>query len=189
MIRPTDARYFDQLWAASPDPWEHEYRFSETRKYDLTVSALDRLRYRRGFEPGCGIGRLTERLARRCDELVAWDRAPRATEVTRDRLGAAMNVAVEVGDLGHEFPDGSFDLFVFSEILYYFTPEQLVALAERVDHSAEDHATLLAVHYRPLVPEHALRGDAVHELVQDWSEWVHRGGYLDDDVRLDLWTR
>ena len=36
----TPADYFEDLWAASADPWDHAGRWYETRKYDLTVAAL-----------------------------------------------------------------------------------------------------------------------------------------------------
>ena len=41
--------YFEDVWSAGDDPWEHGTRWYETRKYDLTVAALPRSRYRRSF--------------------------------------------------------------------------------------------------------------------------------------------
>lgn len=188
MSAPTPAAYFDDLWAGSDDPWEHTTRYYETRKYDMTVAALDRAHYRRAFEPGCGTGLLTTRLAPRADEVVAWDRHDRAVDVTAARTAGARGVEVAVGSLPDVAP-GPFDLFVFSEVLYYLVPEQLDLVRDGVERARSDDATLVAVHYRLPVPEHALLGDDVHERVGSWPGWVRHGGYLDGEFRLDLWRR
>jgi hypothetical protein len=65
------ARYFDDLYAGERDPWEFETSAYEQAKYDATLAALPRPRYRRGLEIGCSIGVLTARLAGRCGSLVA----------------------------------------------------------------------------------------------------------------------
>ena len=74
----TTTSYFEALWAASPDPWDHAGRWYETRKYDLTLAALPRERYRHAVEPACGVGLLTVLLASRADEVSASDRFERA---------------------------------------------------------------------------------------------------------------
>ena len=66
MTATTDT-YFEEQWERTDDPWDQVHRFSEQRKYDLTVAALPRPRYRRSFEPGCATGSLTRRLATRVD--------------------------------------------------------------------------------------------------------------------------
>ena len=58
-MQETPAAYFEELWSASPDPWEHSSRWYEARKYDLTVAALPAAHYRRAVEPACGVGLLT----------------------------------------------------------------------------------------------------------------------------------
>ena len=85
----TSADYFEHMWSLGDDPWEHATRFYEGRKYDLTVAALRRPRYTQAFEPGCGIGLLTERLAQRCDSVIASDRHPRAVHVAASARGAS----------------------------------------------------------------------------------------------------
>ena len=185
----TPASYFEELWADSDDPWEHASRFYEARKYDLTVSALLRPRYRRAFEPACGVGLLTERLAGRVDRLEARDKFPRAVTETRRRVHDLSHVGVEVGDLLAATPEGPFDLVVISEVLYYFEADQVRVIGDHIGRIAEVAATMVTVHYRRPVAEHALSGDEVHEIVADWPGWDRRGGYVDDDFRLDVWTK
>jgi SAM-dependent methyltransferase len=186
---PTPDEYFEACWSSSDDPWDHAGRFSECRKYDLTVAALDRPRYRRAFEPGCGVGLLTERLATRCDSLVAWDRHPRAVAVAADRCRHHAGVTVAVGQLPDTWPQGRFDLVVLSEILYYFDDRQVADALDVTAESALPGATIVAVHYRPVVAEHARSGDDVHERLRAHPAWQRHGGYEEADFVLDVLLR
>jgi LmbE family N-acetylglucosaminyl deacetylase len=80
-----DPSYFEALYAATDDPWGLADRFYERRKRAAVVAALPRERFRRVFEPGCANGLLTEQLARRADEVVAWDVVAAAARRTAQR--------------------------------------------------------------------------------------------------------
>ena len=69
-IRP---EFFERLYAAEPDPWGFETSAYERAKYDATIAALPPGPISTALEVGCSIGVLTERLARRCDRLLAVD--------------------------------------------------------------------------------------------------------------------
>ena len=112
--------YFDALYAADPDPWDFATSAYEREKYDATIAALGERRFARGLEVGCSIGVLTERLAARCDTLVAVDVAQAAVDAARARLAARPGVDVRRESLPEEWPEGTFDLIVASEVLYYF---------------------------------------------------------------------
>ncbi len=185
----TPGEYFDAAWADRDDPWDHAGRFYERRKYDATVALLDRPRYQRAFEPGCGVGLLTRRLADRCDRVEARDRHPRAVAVTRRRCTGMAGVNVELGALPEEWPDGTFDLLVFSEILYYFGRPVVADVLHQAAERARPGALLVLVHYRRQVAEHVLSGDTVNEAVRDHAQWLLTGGYVDADFRVDLATR
>ncbi|MDX1541958.1 MAG: SAM-dependent methyltransferase, partial [Geminicoccaceae bacterium] len=76
MIRPRQslpASYFDEKYAADPDPWAFATSAYEAAKYQATLDALPRARYGSALELGCSIGVLTERLAARCTSLLALD--------------------------------------------------------------------------------------------------------------------
>ena len=157
-LRETTGEYFEQMWSLGDDPWEHGTRFYETRKYDLTVAALQRPRYGLAFEPGCGIGLLTARLATRCDALIASDRHPRAG-AGHVRARRARDVDVRLLQLPDGWPDETFDLIVLSEVLYYFTPERVVEILDRAAASLAPGGELVARALpRPGRGAHAHRG-------------------------------
>lgn len=168
----TDA-YFDAMWGLGDDPWEHGTRWYEERKYGLTAAALPRASYRRGFEPGCGSGFLTTRLAARVLHLVAMERSARGADATRRRCASLPNVDVRLGKVPKSWPEGAFDLIVLSEVLYYLDDADLEEVLDRSTDSLEPGGHLVAVHYRPLVEAHARTGEEVHErLRRSWPDPV-----------------
>ena len=86
MTATLGASYFDGMYARSADPWGFTSRWYERRKYAISLAMLPRERYRRGFEPGCSIGVLTQQLAGRCDRLLACDVAAAAVTTATRRL-------------------------------------------------------------------------------------------------------
>ncbi len=185
----TPGEYFDQAWDHDDDPWDHAGRFYETRKYDATVALLDRPRFRRAFEPGCGTGLLTRRLADRCDVVEARDRHWRAVKVTRELCADKPGVNVDVGALPDAWPPGTFDLIVMSEVLYYLPLVVVHDVIQQAAQVAEPDALLVLVHYRPIVAEHVISGDAVNDAVDYSARWSVIGSYADANFRLDLALR
>ncbi len=163
----TPPSYFEQLWAESADPWDHAGRWYETRKYDLTVTALPAPRYRRALEPACGVGLLTARLAARADTVVASDRFDRAVEEAARRCAPLANVTVAVADVRDGPPDGLADLVVLGEVLYYFDAGTAVDVLRRWHRACSPGGHLVLVHHRPAVDEHVLTGDDVHDIAGD----------------------
>ena len=159
----TPDEYFDSMWATGEDPWAHGRRWYEARKYDLTVAALPAERYRSAFEPGCGAGFLSERLAGRADHLLAMERAFRGADATRRRCAALPNVEVRRGRIPADWPDDDFDLIVLSEVLYYLDDEELEQVLARAGSALAAGGHVVAVHFRLEVAEHARLGDDVHE--------------------------
>ncbi|MEO6397119.1 MAG: SAM-dependent methyltransferase [Tepidiformaceae bacterium] len=160
-----DRRYFEEKYAASGDPWNFLHSWYERRKYDLTLAALPEQRYARAFEPGCSIGVLSERLAQRCDELVAMELLPAVASEARERLRPYPHASVVAGGIPGDWPDGSFDLIVLSEVGYYLTPEGLEQAIHRLGSSMRAHATLVSVHYT-LETNYPLPGGAVGEALR-----------------------
>lgn len=157
----TETGWFDRLYEASDDPWGHATRPYEQRKYALTVAALPHERYRRCFEPGCGVGVLTTLLAERCETVVAWDGAKAAVGRARAR-NPAMSVAVEHRRVPDDWPTGDFDLVVISELLYFLdSPRRALVVTRAADSLAPD-GHLVAVHWRHRFDEATTDGDAVH---------------------------
>jgi predicted TPR repeat methyltransferase len=165
--------YFEAMYADSADPWGFASRWYERRKYALTLAALPRERYARGFEPGCSIGVLTALLATRCDSLLATDVAAAAVAGARQAVAAYDWVDVAELAVPHDWPEGGFDLIVLSEIGYYLDADDLEVLLDRTVASLEPGGTLAAVHWRHPVADYPLRGDDVHDLLASTPD-LHR---------------
>jgi SAM-dependent methyltransferase len=183
-------QYFDQLYALDPDPWEFATNPYEAAKYDATLAALPRRRYHRVLEPGCSIGILTERLAARCEKLLATDISEIALKQARLRCANLPNVAFSKCDISTDFPNGSFDLIILSEIGYYLSEGDLEQLRHRVAVVLEPAGHLLLVHYAGET-NYPLTADAVHETFRAWENRTWKGleSLRANHYRLDLFER
>jgi hypothetical protein len=180
--------YFDRLYDQSDDPWRLATRWYETRKYRLTVASLPRERYRRGFEPGCSVGVLTELLADRCDALVATDAVMAAVVTARERLAHQPNVDVGQLRVPDEWPAGSFDLIVISEVCYYLTPHELVELVRRAAGALEPDGAVVVVHWRHRIDDFPLTGDVIHAVFKADARLVPTSHHEERDFFIDVFT-
>ncbi len=185
----TPDAYFEERWALGDDPWEHGSRWYETRKYDLTAAALPRPMYRRSFEPGCGAGFLTQRLAERSTDHLAMERHPRGVRTTTERCRHLASVTVTEGCIPSDWPDGRFDLIVLSEVLYYLADDELAEVLGRAHVALAPGGDLVAVHYRAVVDEHVRTGDEVHHRLTTSAPWEHLLHGVDPDFVLDVVRR
>jgi trans-aconitate methyltransferase len=182
------ATYFADMYAGAEDPWGFRSRWYEQRKRDVTLAALTRPRYRRAFEPGCSIGVLTAALADRCDEVVAADVDPCAVTSARRELARHRHVRVERLSVPGEWPDGTFDLVMISEVAYYLAPVELEQLLDRAVGSLAPRGTLLACHWRHPVSDYPATGDDVHHRLLARPELSQAVCHVEEDFRLDLLT-
>lgn len=180
------AQYFDDMYAASADPWGFQSRWYEARKYAVSAALLPAPRYARAFEPGCSIGVFTELLGPRCEELLGWELSAVAARAARARTAALPSVRVENRLIGADWPDGSFDLIVFSELLYYFDGDDLDRILDLAVGSLRPGGTLLVVHWRHPVPEYPRGGDEVHEMVRARADLSSLVRHEERDFRADV---
>jgi predicted TPR repeat methyltransferase len=178
--------YFEELYAHSDDPWNFETSEYERKKYERTLEALGGRRFRRALEAGASIGVFTEMLADRCDELLAVDVSERAVAEARRRLSGREHVRVERRTLPEEMPQGPFDLIVASEVLYYFTREEMLAVLGSFERELAPDGALLAVHWRGETRAYPLQGDEVHELLTENTRLQNTMTIAEQDYRLDL---
>ena len=178
--------YFEGLYAESDDPWNFETSEYERIKYWRTLEVLGERRFERALEAGASIGVFTEMLAGRCDELLAVDVSERAVVEARERLSGCKHVVVERRTLPEEMPDGPFDLIVASEILYYYTREEMVATLRAFERELARGGVLLAVHWRRETRTYPLQGDEVHELLLRHTRLHNTKTIVEPDYRLDL---
>jgi SAM-dependent methyltransferase len=137
--------YFEEKFKKDIDPWRFRTSAYERDKYEATIQALSRPRYRSGLEVGCAIGVLSGLLARRCDALLSLDGA--ATAIAEASLQNFSNVRFETAFLPDEFPEGAFDLIVLSEVLYYFDENDLNRLAENCLAALDDRGEMILCHW------------------------------------------
>lgn len=155
-----DPGYFDALYAADADPWRFETSEYEAVKYADTIAALPRPHYAAAVEFGCSIGVLTEQLARHADAVLGIDVAQVALDRAAARCAALSNVSFSRMRIPDEMPERRFDLIMLSEVLYYFEPETLARLADRLREIAVPDADLVLVHWLGPTPDYPLNGDA-----------------------------
>lgn len=185
----TSAEFFEKKYRENPDPWDFARSEYERARYDAIVDSLGERQFERAFEPGCSVGELTWRLAKRCARVKAMDISPTAIGRARQRCHEVSNVELEVGSLPDQMPHGEFDLIVFSEIGYYFEEDALKDVGKLLVRQLPAHGTLVAAHWLGESKDHLLSGDRVHEILRglsglrlNQSDW-HTG------FRLDRWMR
>ena len=157
-----DAGYFEALYAGSRDPWDFRSSSYERDKYAATLAILPQARYASALEVGCSIGVFTRRLAERCDAVLALDTSSTAlAEAKRDCADLA-NVSFREAFVPQDFPAGTFDLVVLSEVLYFLSATDVGALAERSLEALTEDGEVVLCHWLGET-DYPLGGDAAAE--------------------------
>ena len=180
--------YFEKVYRGDPDPWGFETRWYESRKYALTLAALPRERYARAFEPGCSNGALTEKLAARCDALLAGEPVSEVAARARSRLARFPHVEVRELSIPEGWPEGTFDLVLLSEVAYYLTDGGLREVFARTDASLAPGGHVVAVHWTGAT-DYPLSGRAVHDALQAHPGLRLLGSYTEHDFVLGVYER
>jgi 2-polyprenyl-3-methyl-5-hydroxy-6-metoxy-1,4-benzoquinol methylase len=112
--------FFNDLWIRG-DPWELETSNWEHERYSRLVAMLDKPRYGRVLEIGCGAGTFTRRLAGLADKVLALDVSSEAIAKARAAQSDLKQVEFRIGNimdykLREEEP---WDLIVMSETVYF----------------------------------------------------------------------
>lgn len=138
---------FDRLFARDRDPWEFESSAYEALKREATLAMLFPDRFDRGLEIGCANGVLTAQLATICDHVVGIDISDVALELAADRVAGLGNVSLERAEVPRDWPEGTFDLIVLSEVLYFLSAEEIAQVARFTWGSLADGGTCLLVNW------------------------------------------
>lgn len=182
-------KYFEDVYSANADPWGFESSPYEQEKFAKTMDALPRDHYTAGFEIGCSIGVLSDKLAGRCESLLSVDVADRALDQARERCRDIAHLRFQKMSVPGEFPEGQFDLVVVSEVGYYFALPDLDMLIDQIAAAQRRGDDLVLVHFTPFVPDYPLTGDAVHERFLQRSEWTRLHGRIEERYRIDVLRR
>lgn len=182
------AETFANYYGGSDDPWSCRTRWYERRKRELLLAMLPRERFGAGWEMACSNGELAAALAPRCTTLLATDGNARAVELSKERLRIFPGAVVEERWLPGDWPGGSFDLVVFSEMGYYLDGDALSATCRRLRYTVRAGGTLIAVHWRRDIAGCQLNGEAVHRMLASELPWRRLARHEEKDFLMDLWT-
>lgn len=150
--------YFDALYARDIDPWGFATSDYERNKYAATLATLPDRPFVNALEVGCSIGIFTARLAPRCGRLLALDVAEAALARARENCPAA-NVTFARARVPEQWPQGTFDLIVLSEMLYYLDSSDLTRVARQASDALAPDGIAVLVHYLGET-DYPLTGDA-----------------------------
>jgi len=181
--------YFDQVYAANKDPWDFTSSEYEAEKYAATLAALPGGNYNNAFEIGCSIGVLTEKLAERCDNLLAVDVSEKALEQAKKRCKNLSKVRLQIMQIPNKFPNEIFDLILISEVGYYLAPgDWQTAMKKVFAHLAADGQIVL-VHWTPFVHDYPQTGDAIHDSFVEFAKdkMQNLKSLRREKYRLDVW--
>jgi 2-polyprenyl-3-methyl-5-hydroxy-6-metoxy-1,4-benzoquinol methylase len=141
------AKYFDELYAKDSDPWRFATSPYEHSKYLETLEILKGGPLGTVFEVGCSIGILTKTLASSCDSVLAVDVSEIALANARRNCGARGKVTFAQMRIPAEWPAGTFDLILFSEVLYYLGPDDIRVTAGRTVQSLSPGGRVLLANW------------------------------------------
>jgi len=162
--RVTRVPDFEAVYLADADPWNVATSWYERRKLAVLLASLPREHYGRVWEPGCGIGVATAALADRAGEVIASDASAVAVERARQRSAERDHVRVVKSGLPEVPLDGTADLVVVAEFLYYL--DDLPAALDAVWSVCGEGTQLVFVHWAHRPHDAYLDGLETQEVVR-----------------------
>jgi 2-polyprenyl-3-methyl-5-hydroxy-6-metoxy-1,4-benzoquinol methylase len=145
--RSFTSKYFDELYARDDDPWRFATSPYERSKYLVTLEILKGQPLGAVFEIGCSIGILTRALASNCNSVLAVDGSEIALANARKKCDGLVNVTLAQMRIPDEWPGGSFDLILFSEVLYFLGPDDIQVTARKTVQSLSPGGRVLLVNW------------------------------------------
>jgi len=145
-------RYFEYRYRRRTDPWNYETSPYERRKYEQTLAILNQTHYARVLEVGCSIGVFTEQLAAQgiADEIVGIDVAENALDRARERLKRFPHVKLRLLDVTRDPLEGSFDLIICAEVLYYLGARNIRSALKKLLNVLTEEGRIVFVNPWPL---------------------------------------
>ena len=177
---------FERLHAQD-DPFGYHSRWYEARKRSLLLASLCHRRHARGWELGCSNGVLTAALADRCDSLLATDLSAAAVLQARQAVAARPHVTVQQARHPGDWPEGTFDLVVCSEMGYYLRADELPPLREGLHAALAPEGLLVACHWQVPFAQAASTAAQVHDVLGKGLSEVFV--WRDADFVLQGWMR
>lgn len=183
------AKIFNQLHLEQPDPWKLAGSVYEEEKRQQLLDALS-TGYQHALEIGCSIGTLTASLATRSDRVTALDASRQAITAARQHHSAHDNIEFICLTVPFQWPQGTYDLVVLSEIGYYLSEPQLLQTLHRIQASAAPSFTLALCHVKGEIQHWPSSAATVHQFCTHfWSQEssvtsIETTHYLIDVLRI-----
>lgn len=111
---------FDSIFSERQDPWETTTSASEAERFAVTFETLDasgQTRFENAVELGCAEGIFTERIAPRCDRILALDFSQVALGRAQKRLEGHHGITFCRWNMRREPLAGSYDLVIAMGVL------------------------------------------------------------------------
>jgi len=163
--------YFEIKWLRG-NPYRVEDRPQDIEKFNHAFNIINQRRYGSILEIGCGDGYFLERYFPLSDRILATDISKLALKMAKERLKGQKNIEFRQFDLIKDDIDKRFDLVVCSEVLYYFTLDQLKAAVPKILKWIKKDGSLLSIHIRSLnddtagFPYKAFGAKTIHNLLE-----------------------
>jgi predicted TPR repeat methyltransferase len=179
--------YFESLYRGGKDPWRFATSAYERDKYAATLAAIGNGFVPRAWEVGCSIGVFTHALAGICQDLLAVDVAESALAQARERCADRPWVRFRRMRVPDEWPEETFDLMVFSEVLYYLVADDIRVVAHRALGSLAPGGRIVLVHWTGET-DYPCTGDQAASVFRDACGGAVRVLQADrhPDYRLDV---
>jgi hypothetical protein len=184
-----DAATFEQMYAASDDPYGFAESEKEAAKYAVTLELCGDGPFDSALELGCSIGVFTSLLAPSCRRLLAIDISELAVNAARDRLAAQPHVTIERRTLPHEMPTNEFDLVVASDIFCYWDTDTLARAVGPLEASIGPGGRLVVCHSLDGGVPKAQTAESVHSLLRDRLSLEHVESRDAAGSRFDVFAR
>mgnify|MGYP000846291725 FL=1 len=154
-------KHFENLYRQKQDPWNYEHSHFEREKYLKTLQAIPE-EAETIWEIGCGEGVFTQLLLEKGKRVRGVDISPTALSRARERLkDFGDRVHLQKLDIVREDIEGTFDLILASEILYYLGGKDVLQpLEEKFFRHLRPFGYLLLCHFYP-------SGKIIHNLYQE----------------------
>ena len=155
--------HHEEFYGAAEDPYGFERKDYEREKYAALLEACGDGPFDNALEVGAAEGAFTDQLAPRCRRLVAADISEVAVQRVRRRFADRPEVVPDRRTLPLDFPEGTFDLIVCSDVIYLWEAGTVeIGLRTMIDR-LRPGGRLVLLHYlgRFNQPVHA---DQVHDL-------------------------
>lgn len=146
-LRSHDKAYFDALYAAHSDPWDFRSSPYEHQKYAATCATLSGRHYEAALEVGCSIGELSVRIAPICTSFLGVDIAEAPLVQARHRCAHIPGAQFRQAMLPRDWPSGTYDLIVLSEVLYFFSAAEIGMLARLTRTSLRRNSRIILVNW------------------------------------------